>query len=124
TFAAVFYRRLLAHGRVDLAANEARSAVHTARLPGPSIPVLYARVPDGQLLAAREANEADSRQSPADLALSGAERAYLRTLQRDCNRLPLAEEMRETQTRRKERAQLANVYVDLQVDVSPNLEQV
>jgi propionyl-CoA carboxylase alpha chain len=37
-FAATFYRRLLADGLVDLAANEARSAVMTARLPGPAVP--------------------------------------------------------------------------------------
>ncbi len=49
-FARTFYRRLLAHGMVDLAANEARSHVITARLPGASIPVLLMRLRDGQLL--------------------------------------------------------------------------
>ncbi len=48
-FAGTFYRRLLAHGVVDLAANEARSHVITARLPGASIPVLLMRLKDGQL---------------------------------------------------------------------------
>ncbi len=48
-FARTFYRRLLAHGIVDLAANEARSHVITARLPGASIPVLLMRLKDGQL---------------------------------------------------------------------------
>jgi tetratricopeptide (TPR) repeat protein len=49
-FARTFYRRLLAHGVVDLAANEARSHVITARLPGASIPVLLMRLRDGQLI--------------------------------------------------------------------------
>ena len=48
-FAGSFYRRLLAHGVVDLAANEARSHVITTRLPGASIPVLLMRLTDGQL---------------------------------------------------------------------------
>ena len=48
-FARTFYRRLLAHGMVDLATNEARSHVITARLPGASIPVLLMRLTDGQL---------------------------------------------------------------------------
>ena len=45
-----FYRRLLAHGLVDLAANEARSGVASAGLPGAAIPVLFLRLPDGRLL--------------------------------------------------------------------------
>ena len=49
-FARTFYRRLLAHGMVDLATNEARSHVITARLPGASIPVLLMRLKDCQLL--------------------------------------------------------------------------
>ena len=49
-FARTFYRRLLAHGMVDLAANEARSHVISARLPGASIPVLLMRLKDGQLI--------------------------------------------------------------------------
>jgi hypothetical protein len=50
-FAQAFYRQLLQHGAVDLAANQARSAIMTAKLPGAAIPVLFSRVPDGQLLA-------------------------------------------------------------------------
>ena len=49
-FARTFYRRLLAHGMVDLAANEARSHLISARLPGASIPVLLMRLKDGQLM--------------------------------------------------------------------------
>lgn len=48
-FAATFYRQLLQHGLVDLAANQARAALLTAGLPGASIPVLFQRVPDGKL---------------------------------------------------------------------------
>ena len=50
-FTRTFYRRLLAHGMIDLAANEARSGVMSARLPGASIPVLMLRLRDGQLVA-------------------------------------------------------------------------
>jgi hypothetical protein len=49
-FAAAFYRRLLLHGQVDLACNEARSALLSAQLPGASVPVLFMRLPSGQLL--------------------------------------------------------------------------
>jgi hypothetical protein len=52
-FAATFYRQLLEHGLADLAANEARSTLITARLPGPAIPVLFMRVRGGQLLGQR-----------------------------------------------------------------------
>ena len=38
-------------GVVDLAANQARAALLTARLPDVAIPVLFMRVPDGRLLA-------------------------------------------------------------------------
>ncbi|HSN76212.1 MAG TPA: CHAT domain-containing protein [Anaerolineae bacterium] len=49
-FTATFYRRLLDHGLVDLAANEARSHLLSAGLPGASIPVLFMRLRDGQLV--------------------------------------------------------------------------
>lgn len=49
-FAGVFYRQLLQHGLVDLAANAARSALLTARLPGAAIPILYTRLRDGILV--------------------------------------------------------------------------
>lgn len=52
-FAAAFYRGLLAHGLVDLAANEARSAVASADLPGAAIPALFLRLRSGRLLARR-----------------------------------------------------------------------
>jgi hypothetical protein len=52
-FAATFYQQLLSHGHVDLASNEARSAVLTAKLPGAAIPVLFSRLRSGQLLGQR-----------------------------------------------------------------------
>jgi CHAT domain-containing protein len=52
-FAATFYRQLLQHGQVDLAANEARAHLLTAKLPGASIPVLFMRLRDGALLGQR-----------------------------------------------------------------------
>jgi hypothetical protein len=52
-FAATFYRQLLDHGLADLAANEARATLITAKLPGAAIPVLFMRVRGGQLLGQR-----------------------------------------------------------------------
>jgi hypothetical protein len=49
-FASTFYRQLLDHGLVDLASNEARSALLTAKLPGAAIPVLFSRLRSNQLL--------------------------------------------------------------------------
>jgi hypothetical protein len=53
TFSATFYRRLMDHGQVDLACNQARSAILTAGLPGAAIPVLFMRLQSGQLLGWR-----------------------------------------------------------------------
>lgn len=50
---AAFYERLLAHGLVDLAANEARSRVLSAKLPGAAVPVLYMRLRRGRLFDRR-----------------------------------------------------------------------
>jgi hypothetical protein len=52
-FSTTFYRRLMEHGQVDLACNEARSAILTADLPGAAIPVLFMRLQNGQLLGWR-----------------------------------------------------------------------
>ncbi len=52
-FASAFYRCLLGHGQVDLACNEARSELITARADGASIPVLFMRLRDGMLLGQR-----------------------------------------------------------------------
>ncbi len=50
-FTRTFYRQLFRHGQVDLASNEARAALLTGDFPGSSIPVLFSRLPDNQLLA-------------------------------------------------------------------------
>lgn len=64
-FAGTFYCQLLDHGLADLASNEARSALLAAGLPGSSIPVLFSRLINNQLL------------TPArSLDLTQAERVY------------------------------------------------
>ncbi len=50
-FAGNFYRRLLEHGQVDLASNQARSAILTGELPAAAVPVLFQRLRSGTLLA-------------------------------------------------------------------------
>jgi formylglycine-generating enzyme required for sulfatase activity len=50
-FSRAFYTELLKHGQVDRACNGARAALLTAKLPGSSIPVLFSRLIDNQLLA-------------------------------------------------------------------------
>lgn len=52
-FSHTFYRQLLQHDQVDLASNEARSALLTAKLPGAAIPVLFMRLRGGELLGKR-----------------------------------------------------------------------
>jgi hypothetical protein len=52
-FASTFYRQLIQHGQVDVASNEARSAVLTERLPGASLPVLFMRLRSGALFGER-----------------------------------------------------------------------
>jgi hypothetical protein len=53
TFSQMFYRKLLQDCQVDLASNEARSALLTAKLPGAAIPVLFMRLRSGELLGRR-----------------------------------------------------------------------
>lgn len=48
-FAATFYQRLLAHGTVDLAMNEARGTLITNGRYDAAVPVLFMRLSDGQL---------------------------------------------------------------------------
>jgi hypothetical protein len=48
-FSTRFYERLLKHGLVDLAANEARSTLLTAGRPDAAVPVLFMRLRDGRL---------------------------------------------------------------------------
>ncbi len=47
--AATFYSQLLQHGVVDLAANQARASLLTAKLPGAAIPVLFMRLKNGRM---------------------------------------------------------------------------
>ncbi len=56
-FSLAFYKRLLEHGQVDLAMNEARSTLLTAGRPDAGVPVLFMRLKSGRLWGA----EADSR---------------------------------------------------------------
>ena len=56
-FSATFYERLLAHGQVDLAVNEARSGLLTAQRRDAGVPVLFMRLKSGRLWGA----EADVR---------------------------------------------------------------
>ena len=53
-FSSVFYRRLAEHGTVDLAMNEARGTLLASRQRDRAIPVLYMRVPDGQLWGSKD----------------------------------------------------------------------
>jgi outer membrane protein assembly factor BamB len=48
-FGAMFYQRLLEHGQVDLAANEARSTLLTAGRLDAAVPVLFMRLKSGRL---------------------------------------------------------------------------
>jgi hypothetical protein len=48
-FERTFYERLLAHGHVDRAANEARSTLLTVGRPDAAVPVLFMRLTDGVL---------------------------------------------------------------------------
>jgi hypothetical protein len=56
-FSGVFYKRLIEHGLVDQAMNEARSSLLTAGRPDAAVPVLFMRLKSGQLWSA----ESDAR---------------------------------------------------------------
>jgi hypothetical protein len=56
-FSATFYRRLLEHGYVDEAVNEARSTLLTAGRADAAVPVLFMRLKSGQLWG----DESDAR---------------------------------------------------------------
>ncbi len=63
-FSQTFYARLLEHGYVDQAGNEARSDLQAAKLSGAAIPVLFMRLRDGQLLG-QEGRITSSRSAKA-----------------------------------------------------------
>jgi tetratricopeptide (TPR) repeat protein len=48
-FSAIFYRRILEHGQVDRATNEARSTLLTTARPDAAVPVVFMRVKSGRL---------------------------------------------------------------------------
>ncbi len=56
-FSGTFYRRLVEHGQVDVAVNQARSTLLTAGRPDAAVPVLFMRLKSGQLWS----EEADVR---------------------------------------------------------------
>lgn len=56
-FSGVFYKRLVEHGQIDRAGNEARSSLLTAGRPDASVPVLFMRLKSAQLWS----NEVDAR---------------------------------------------------------------
>ncbi len=56
-FAATFYQRLLEHGVVDLAMNEARGTLITQGRYDAAVPVLFMRLPDGRLWKAEDIPE-------------------------------------------------------------------
>ncbi len=59
-FSAAFYQRLVEHGQVDRAMNEARSTLITAGRPDAAVPVLFMRLKSGRLWG-EEPVGADSR---------------------------------------------------------------
>lgn len=67
-FAKTFYQRLLAHGIVDLAANEARRSLITAKQTSMAIPALYMRLQDGLLFEVQQQAQA-RRAQPAQTPL-------------------------------------------------------
>jgi hypothetical protein len=56
-FSGVFYKRLVEHGQIDRAGNEARSALLTAGRPDAIVPVTFLRLKSAQLWS----NEVDAR---------------------------------------------------------------
>jgi hypothetical protein len=56
-FSEVFYRQLIERGQVDLATNEARSTLLTARRPDAAVPVLFMRLKSGRLWAEEDLND-------------------------------------------------------------------
>ena len=68
-FSAAFYKRLLEHGQVDVAVNEARSALLTAGRPDAAVPVLFMRLKVGATVGggSRCARPNPGGQEPAHL---------------------------------------------------------
>jgi hypothetical protein len=62
-FTATFYQRLLAHGTIDLAMNEARATLNTSGRYDAAVPLLFMRLPDGQLWS-KEVPQKEIRREP------------------------------------------------------------
>ncbi len=78
-FSSRFYRQLLRHGLVDLAANQARFSLFNAQREDAAVPVLYMRLKDGKLFEPEPAEDSpvihvtpDSKPPPGAIALPGA----------------------------------------------------
>ncbi len=67
-FAATFYQRLLAHGIIDLAMNEARGTLITNGRFDAAVPVLFMRVPDGRLWSVESLKKQTSSARSTDMA--------------------------------------------------------
>ncbi|MBN2394415.1 MAG: CHAT domain-containing protein [Anaerolineae bacterium] len=75
TFESTFYQRLLKHGYVDQAMNEARSTLLTAERSDAAVPVLFMRLKSGQLWG----TEADAR---GEILGTGQPKSFWSTLVR------------------------------------------
>jgi CHAT domain-containing protein len=72
-FSVTFYQQLLEHYRVDLAVNEARSALLTAERPDAAVPVLFMRVRDGLLFAPPSDKGSESPEGSSVKVILGTE---------------------------------------------------
>jgi hypothetical protein len=79
-FGTHFFQRLLEHGHVDRAVNQARSTLLTARRADAGVPVLFMRLRSGQLWG----DEADAR---GQFLVSGKPKAFWTTLVRQIQRV-------------------------------------
>jgi hypothetical protein len=73
-FSRAFYQGLLQHGLIDLASNEARSALLTGELSGAAIPALFMRLRNGQLLGQRGVIAGDKSETFWPFLLENIER--------------------------------------------------
>ncbi len=76
-FVRTFYHQLFQHGQIDLASNEARSILLTSKLPGSSIPVLFSRLPQNQLLAMTEGAVTESEHSHNVVNIKGEVKGFI-----------------------------------------------
>ena len=74
-FAATFYQRLLDHGTVDLAMNEARGTLITNGRFDAAVPVLFMRLPDGRLWKADDLAQQGSQTRRIEMADNSSNRS-------------------------------------------------